>query len=183
MPRKAKKHWTDSLRRRGACAEAVKWAQGFRTPEAAWWACAEPEWMLWLLSKTSRATKKFRLVAADIAEGVLHLINDDVQLACIWAIDAARRGDEDEMFAAVAAVAAAGYAAGRTETGAIRDYVAYCAAMAARAAAHSAFFHNRLNVAVYAATDATYWAYCASGSKHNRAGCDIIRAYFKCPLR
>lgn len=74
------------------------------------------------------ASRMLREFAADCAEKVLHLAMPDAQLACIWAIDAARRlacgkCDDGELAAAYAAARAAA------------DAAAYAAADAAACAA------------------------------------------------
>ena len=40
-----------SLRKLGACSEAVEWAKGYPTLQAAWDACERADWMLWLVAR------------------------------------------------------------------------------------------------------------------------------------
>ena len=66
----------------GACGEAVDWAAKYKTPLAAWKACENGTWMLWLCGKVagppgSDSRRKLVLVAALCAETALHLITDD----------------------------------------------------------------------------------------------------------
>jgi hypothetical protein len=43
----------DLLRSVGACPEALRWAEGYDNPQAAWNACPRGDWMLWLLGRLS----------------------------------------------------------------------------------------------------------------------------------
>ena len=90
------------------------------------------------------ASRLLREFAADCAESVLHLVPAESQLACIWAIDAARRYargecDDDERAAAAyaAANAARAYAVAAYAVAACAS-AAY-AAHAARATAYDAY--------------------------------------------
>ena len=101
----------DKLVAMRACQSALDWI-GARTIKQAWSECGRPSWMCWLLRKIAPDDPRCRLAAADFAERVWHLIPDEpTKLAAAWAIDAARRGDRDEMCAAAAAAGAATYAA------------------------------------------------------------------------
>jgi hypothetical protein len=80
-----------------ACSEAKDWV-GDKSTEEAWKTCENPQWMLWILTKT-----ELDIIdpLCDIAEGVLHLVQKDSQLSCIAAISAARRrANKDELKAA-----------------------------------------------------------------------------------
>ena len=44
-------HWSEQLERLGACCDAVDWARGYDTPEAAWAACGRGDWMLWVAAR------------------------------------------------------------------------------------------------------------------------------------
>ena len=46
------------LRRMGACREAVEFAKKFKTLQAAWNACRNPDWMQWLLEKTGKVVHR-----------------------------------------------------------------------------------------------------------------------------
>ncbi|MEM7622636.1 MAG: hypothetical protein AAF235_05475 [Planctomycetota bacterium] len=48
-------HWTDGLVRLRACGDAVDWAKGFGSLDAAWAACDRGDWMLWLAGRVSGA--------------------------------------------------------------------------------------------------------------------------------
>ena len=41
------------LKNIGACQEAIKWASGYDTGQAAWDACKRGDWMLWILGRLS----------------------------------------------------------------------------------------------------------------------------------
>ena len=114
----------DKLVAMRACQSALDWI-GDRTIKQAWSECGRSEWMCWLLRKIAPDDPRCRLAAADFAERVWHLIPDEpTRLAAAWAIDAARRGDRDEMRAAADAAADAASAA---------SYAAASAASAASA--------------------------------------------------
>ena len=140
----------DKLVAMRACQSALDWI-GARTIEQAWKDCQRADWMCWLLRKIAPDDPRCRLAGADFAERVWHLIpNEPTRLAAAWAIDAARRGDRDEMCAAGDATDAATYAS-------------------ASAAAASA--------AAFAAADADATAYAASAAER-AAQADILRGYF-----
>ena len=121
----------DQLKAMGACSEAVAWVDN-RTLEQAWAECERSQWMLWLLRKSRIDTSECE---GHFALRVWHLVPEDAQLACAWAIDCALRGaDEDEIdaasysaYAACAAYAAYAYAANG-------DAATYAAAAAERRA-------------------------------------------------
>ena len=141
------------LRAMGACPAALRWL-GDRTIERAWRECHRADWMLWLLERIAPNDHRCRLAAADFAERVWHHIPDEpTKLAAAWAIDAARRGDADEM----AAAAYTAFAAADAYASADAACAAACAAADAAEAA-----------AVYAAEDAA----------ERRAQADILRIYF-----
>lgn len=45
-------HWTDNLRRLGACREAIEWARSYPNLRTAWAACERKDWIVWLLDVT-----------------------------------------------------------------------------------------------------------------------------------
>ena len=47
-----KKH-AEALKELGACEDAVAWANGYDTPQAAWDACGRGHWMIWLVFRLS----------------------------------------------------------------------------------------------------------------------------------
>lgn len=95
----------DKLRAMDACPSALNWI-GERTIQQAWDECERSDWMLWLLNEIAPNDPRYRLVTADFAESVWHLISDDpTRFAAAWAISAARRGDAEEMNADYTAAA------------------------------------------------------------------------------
>jgi hypothetical protein len=48
---KRKRHWSDKLRKMGACSDAVKWAKGYRSATAAWKACENGGYLEWVLRR------------------------------------------------------------------------------------------------------------------------------------
>jgi len=121
------------LRKLGACGEARKWAEPYATLEEAWKVCTRPDWILWLLDKTEldKNDPRFRLMACDFAESVLHLVpaGEDRPRR---AIEVARRfasgdADREEMAAAKdAAWAAARDEAWDAQANIIRTYFPTC---------------------------------------------------------
>jgi hypothetical protein len=136
----------DQLVKIDACPDSLKWVKN-KTIEEAWKTCKNPEWMLWILAKTG-----LDLIdpLCDMAERVLHLVPEDRQLACIWAISAARRrANEDELNAA----AYAAETAAETATDATAHAEGEAATEDADCAAYSA--SDAAAYAKYCATDAT----------------------------
>ena len=50
--------WVTGLIALGACNEGVKWAAKFRTANAAWKACRDIDWVVWLLTGTDSPRSK-----------------------------------------------------------------------------------------------------------------------------
>jgi len=154
------------LHRSGACADALAWAEATPgTPAQLWRKCERADWLLWVARKANVERRAIARAAAACAETALVYVRPDAQLACIWAIDAARRwsrgeADEDECRAAAAAVAAvadAAYAAAAAAAAAA--YAAYADADAYAAAAYAAAYAAAAYAAAYAAVaDAAYAA-------------------------
>ena len=116
------------LQQLGACTDAIDWI-GDRTIEQAWRECRRSDWMLWLLRLVAPNDHRCRLAAADFAERVWNLIdNEPARRTAAWAIGAARRGDANEMMAAATA-SASFYAAS--------DAASYAATYAAERAAQA----------------------------------------------
>ncbi len=140
----------DQLVKIDACPDSLKWVKN-KTIEEAWKTCKNPEWMLWVLAKTG-----LDLIdpLCDMAERVLHLVPEESQLACIWAISAARRrANEDELDAAATAAEAIADAEGEAATE-DADCAAYSASDAAAYAKYFATYATCSasdNVADYAA--------------------------------
>ncbi len=172
----------DQLEKIKACPESLIWVKD-KTIEEAWKTCKNSNWMLWILSKTGL---DLATPICDIAEEVLHVVPEESQLACIWAISAARRrASKDELDAA--------YEAAYEADGCCS--IAYNASHASNAAAYAitastyAVDAFRTTVAVHAARYAQYAAmsaasavYYARGSaacrKEEKKQCDILRKHF-----
>jgi len=155
--------WTRELRDLRACDEAVKWAAGFASLEAAWAACERGDWMLWWAGRVARhpesESRKLLVIAAcDCAEKALAIFEAKrpgdnrprkaIETAQRWA-----RGEVGVTLDEVRAAAAAAYAA----------YAADAAAYAADAAAYAA--------------DAAYAAYALKDCA------DIVRRHYPLPPR
>ena len=161
-----------------ACADAVKWAEGFETLEAAWNGCQSSRWMLWLLQHVGFDDQKtLRLYACacvrrtPLADGrtVWDLLTDEhiknavvvaeqfaLRLATTDELRAAAEAARDAMWAAWGAVWAAAEAAA--------DAAAADAAEAATWATKAAAW------AAWGAEAATEAAEAAEASQ-----CDILR--------
>ena len=157
-------HWSDSLERHGACAEAVTWARGFDSFDAAWAACERGDWMLWWAGRVSGppdSPSRRRLVAAaqECAREAWPYITD---------------GDTALMISLCDHVVSE-YLAGRAELDDVRSaaYAAYAAAYAASAAAADAA------AAAYAAAAAA--ADAAHRREVLRACADIVRRHYPTP--
>ena len=46
-------HWTEALVKLKACEEAVKWAKGYPSLQAAWDVCERGDWILWLAGRVA----------------------------------------------------------------------------------------------------------------------------------
>ena len=169
----AARNFRDQLVALDACPEAVRWV-GNRTLEQAWRECERSDWMLWLLRELKIDTRE---CAGHFALRVWHLVPDESQLACAWAIGCALRGaDDDESDAAAIYYAAAALAA--TRAAAHAADAADAALAATRAAAHAAYAAalaaaHATRAAIYYAAE--YAVYPAAHAAERRAQCDIIR--------
>jgi hypothetical protein len=150
----------------GACREAAEWA-GDKTLDQAWAECERGDWMLWLAHMAGVETRLIVLSACDCAETASGYYTPDTVLACVWAIDSARRfvageTDREEVVVARSAASDAAYAA----------YAASAAAYAAYAAAASAAAYTD-------ASDAAAYAAYAAADAHAgslRVSADLVRA-------
>jgi hypothetical protein len=127
--------WTDKLVEMDACEEAVWWARGYASPQAAWAACERGDWMLWLAGRLagephSAARKRLVLAACACVRLALEYVprgearpRTAVETAERWARDEGGVTLQDVRAAAAAAYAAAAAAA-----------AAYASASAARIA-------------------------------------------------
>lgn len=152
------------LYRLGACYEAQDWlnANPSLTPEQVWARCERLDWLLWLAGRVEVDRRAIVLAECDCAELTAPYWTEDSILACVWAIDVARRwvlgeAEIEEMWAARSAVYAA-YA------------VTDVAAAAAAAAAYAAYAANATD-----ATDATDAANAYARTGVERECCDLIR--------
>jgi hypothetical protein len=174
----------DLLSRLSACPEARDWAATQPDPATAWATCERGDWMLWLAARLL-PRERVVLAACDCAELAAPHWTPEMELACVWALDAARRwargeadleevqAAADAAYAAYAAAyaanaAAAAYAANAAAAAAAAAYAyaAYAAYAAAAAAANAAY---AAYAAAYAAADAAYAAYAAHA--------DIVREH------
>jgi hypothetical protein len=147
----------DQLEELYACSEALKWV-GNKSLEEAWKTCKNPDWMLWVLTKTN-----LDLIdpICDMAEEVLHLVPEDRKLACIWAISAARRrASKDELTAASTAAYAASFGYGAIN-------------LPAAAAAYAAEYYGAANTVSLCTSSAS-----ADKNDEKNKQCDILRKYF-----
>ncbi len=162
----------DQLEKLYACSESLEWV-GNKSFEEAWKTCKNPQWMLWFLTKTD-----LDLVdpLCDMAERVLDLVPEKCQLACIWAISAARRrASKDELDAAKAAATDAAYA------------VSYNLNFPVAAAAYAAEYYGAARtVSLCASSGAAFVvSMCATAAdaaaaekEEENKQCDILREYF-----
>ena len=153
------------LERIDACLEARAWALTQPNLQTAWTNCKRSDWMIWLLDRTTIDfdSPKFRLMACDFAEPVLHLVAKGENRPKA-AIEIARKFANGE--------------ATREEMAAARD-----AAGAARAAGDARAAAWAAGAAVREAAWAAAWVAGAAARAAARAAqSDIIRKYFpKCP--
>jgi len=178
----------------GACTDARVWAKTQPDLETAWSECKRPDWMLWLLARTTldQDDPRFRLTACDFAEAALIYVpaGEDRPRQ---AIEVGRRfaaGDatrEELSSARSAARSAAGGAAGGAAWAAAWAAVWAAAGDAAGDAAWAAARDAAGDAAWAAARDAAgdaAWAAArdAAGGAARAAQSDIIRRYFpECP--
>lgn len=101
-----------------ACSEAVAWAKGYPTLDAAWAACERPDWLLWWIGRTvarepgSLGRRWLALLAAECAGAVPQVGAgaEAVDLAARWGA-----GDPDVTLEMLAAASAAARAAARAD--------------------------------------------------------------------
>lgn len=141
------------LSRLEACYEARDWlaARPDWTPERIWAECPRGDWLMWLAGQVDIDRRALVLAACDCAELAAPYWTPDTELACVWAIDAARRWarGETELDEVRAAYTAASYAYAAAS---------YAAAAAAAAAAYAAAAYAAYTAAASAAYTATYTA-------------------------
>jgi len=174
-----KMSFRNQLKRLGACDESLEWVEN-KTIEQAWLTYENPEWMLWILIKTDLDLTD---PVCDMAELVLHLVPEECQLACIWALDAAkRRASKDELKAASDAAydASASLITCIGSSAAAAAAAAYYAAAAAYVFSAASLFDSDARTryitdrAAYVCVAAGYNA----GTTEQKKQCDILRKYF-----
>jgi hypothetical protein len=165
----------------GACHDAVEWARGYDTPEAAWAACERGDWMLWICGKLagppwSDSRKPLVLACCECARLTLPYVHvgedrprSAIETAERWArgevaqeevraaTSAAYAAATSAAYAAAAASAYAAYAASAYAASAADAYAADAAAAASAdsaAAAYAAAYAAAASAAAYAAADA-----------------------------
>lgn len=96
--KKVKLHWTVQLNQIGACSEGIGWAKTFKSAQAAWDACDEPDWMLWVLGEldespaNSPTRRKYVAIACASARLVLANFSiEQLESAAASARSAARK--------------------------------------------------------------------------------------------
>lgn len=72
----------DYLQSLGACQEAVNYARGFDSLQAAWDVCERGDWMMWLVARTMDRNdepqlRKLTLAKGRCAETVIDLMTDE----------------------------------------------------------------------------------------------------------
>ena len=173
------KQFLEYLANRSACKEAIEFAEHYETPQEAWDACENSNWMSWLLRRTLRNPtpeqhKSLVRIACDAARLALPTVKPG-ELRPLRAIEAAeawmcRKATKKVVAAAAAAAKAATCTADATYA------AAYAAAHAAYAAAHAAYAcAHTANAAVYHTANAA--AYEADVAV-SRQIASIIRRYF-----
>ena len=126
------------LKKHSACKEGLAWAKAYKTPGAAWNACANPDYMLWALRETGKLDdRRARLFACWCVRQVWHLLTDERSRKAVEVSEAFAEGKATQEELA-AAWAAAGAAAGDAARAAARASAWAAAWDAARAAAGDA---------------------------------------------
>ena len=110
-------HWSESLLSVGprhvrACAEALEWALGYPTREAAWKACERSDWLFWYAGRLGVARELVVLAACACARTALQYVpaGEDRPRVAIETAEAWCRG-EATLSQVRSARAAAAYAA------------------------------------------------------------------------
>ena len=107
------------------CDEAAEWLLTQPDAQAAWDACARPEWMIWYLGKTGCSQRTIATIACRIARTVVHLAPPEaltaIEAAERWALD-----PSEENRAAAHAAARAARAAREENCRIIREVVSEC---------------------------------------------------------
>ena len=148
----------DKLFEKGACSQAVVWAQHKRNPVTAWKTCHRGDWMLWLIGRLTTA-----LPWSDKRKALVLATCECARLSLKYV----PKGEERPRIAIETAEA-------WTRGEATREEVKRAAADAADAAAYAAA------AAAYAA-DAAYAAAYAARTKTLKKCADIVRKHYPDP--
>lgn len=169
---------------KNTCIEGVEWLDSLEcTPKQAWLGCNRGDWMLWLCARIGVDRSLMTLAACSCAEQALKHVEPDLLLACVWAIDAARRwsrGDAD-LVEVAAAKSAASYAEiqGHGISASVAAEAAYATTF--MATAHAAVALDYAVTAAEAAADAdtmsaTYDEGDAARASSLALGAELVRA-------
>ena len=123
------------LNKLNACQEAKQWAAG-KTLSQAWVECNRPDWMLWLLGRSSINKKTIATIAVEFAESCAHNAKDYPAVAeCIAVVKRFLAGEatQDELLAARSAA----WGAAELAAWAAAELAAWAAARAAAWGAES----------------------------------------------
>ena len=181
---------TVKLEKLGACEDALEWAAGQKSQQAAWDNCTRGDWMLWLLGKLSgkpgsRKRKRLGLACCECARLALRHVPDGedrpriaIETAEAWASGSASASAKgsvtlDQVRTAAYADAAAAYAAAATADAADAAAATADAADAAAAAADAA--DAAADAAATAATTATA---AATRKKTLKECAEIVRRHY-----
>ncbi len=158
-----KKHWTQKLKKLGACEDMVIWASEQQNLEKAWQNCERGDWMLWLAGKTAGPSgdtrrKKLVLAAVECAELSISYVRarenrpaKALRIARDWAIGG--KSTLEDVKSAAYVVSAAASAADASASAAPAAYASAAAADANASASAAAYVAY---VASAAADDAAY---------------------------
>ncbi len=156
-----KNNWIEKLRKQDACWEAIDWASDYKTPQAAWNACEDAEWMLWAWDRNcgkigSKSHKKMILCCVEIAKNsVKYIKNKEVKMLVKKSLKTTERWASGEKSVTLEDVKNAAYAARYPNAAGYAAYAARSARYAAWAAAGAA---DAWDAAGYAADAAGYAA-------------------------
>ena len=169
-------HWTEALRRRDACKDAVAWCEQHDSFAAAWAACERGDWMMWLLGELSGppesdSRKKLVMCACACARLALRHVpcGDERPRRAIEVAEAYCRGEATLDDVRAAAYAAYAYAPAGVAAAAYAAHAAYNSAYAAAADAGGA-----ANNSAYAAAGGAYAAGAAYAATAAAAAADQI---------
>jgi hypothetical protein len=167
-------HWTDALHDLDACDDAIAWAEGYDSLDAAWAACERGDWMLWLAGRVAGppgddTRRPLVLAACACARLALPYIPDGEErpLRAIETAEAWARGDAGVTLEQVRFAADDAYDAADTAT------------TTADAAAHASAVSNAADSAYAAAAAAAYTVGYRVATLRQCA--DLVREYYPTP--